>query len=96
MTYTIKNTEQNQDNVNYIDMVTPFEEMPEFLNFEDVLQFSIKNGWVKDETEIKSLCDGGNHIEPYFSSNSAAFECSVEVENAGLKFDETISEYELF
>ena len=57
MKYTVKNKEHDQDNINFIDLTDPKKEMPSFLEYEDVLTFSLENGYIYDESEIKSLCD---------------------------------------
>lgn len=110
MTYTVKNKQHDQDNVNFIDLINPKEEMPSFLDYDKVLQFSIENGNIENEKEIKSLCDGGDSLHPYFSSMSASEECEIYVENTSfftmdeegneeektLKFDSEVEIYELY
>jgi hypothetical protein len=109
-TYTVKNKEHNQDNINFIDVKNAKEEMPSFLDYDEVLDCSLKNGNITSEKNIKSLCDGGDHVQAYFSENDAAYECEVYVENTAfevqneegewvektLEFDSEIEEYELF
>jgi hypothetical protein len=109
-TYKVENRENNQDGINFIDVVNAKNEMPSFLDYEEVLEFSLKNGNIENENSIKSICDGGDHVQPYFSENTAAFECECYVENTSfevkneegefetktLKFDANIFEYELF
>lgn len=98
MTYTVKNKQHDQDNINFIDLTNPKEEMPSFLDYDEVLQFSIENGNIENEEEIKSLCDGGDHVQPYFSSMSASEECEIYVENTSdgktLEFDSEKEVYE--
>lgn len=97
MKYTVKNKENDQDNINFIDLSDPKNEMPSFLDYEDVLNFSLENGYIYAESEIKSLCDGGDNLPAYFSSMSAADECEYYVEsNSEFKFDKEQSVYELF
>jgi len=97
MKYTVKNKEHDQDNINFIDLSDPKNEMPSFLDYEDVLNFSLENGYILNESEIKSLCTGGDHYPYYFSSMSAADECEYYVEsNSEVKFDKEQDEYELF
>jgi hypothetical protein len=110
MTYTVKNKQHEQDNINFIDVVNAKEEMPSFLDYEEVLAYSLSNNLIEDEDDIKCLCDGGDYVEPYFSAESAAFECEMYVENnpfitldeegnkieKTLRFDSEIEEYELY
>mgnify|MGYP000873918930 CR=1 FL=1 len=97
MKYTVKNKEHDQDNINFIDLTDPKKEMPSFLEYEDVLTFSLENGYIYDESEIKSLCDGGDNLPAYFSSMNAADECEYYVENnSEVKFDKEQDVYELF
>jgi len=97
MKYTVKNKTNDQDNINFIDLTSPEIEMPSFLEYEDVLNFSLENGYILNESEIRSLCDGGDNLPAYFSSMSAADECEYYVEsNSEVKFDKEQTEYELF
>lgn len=110
MKYTVKNKENNQDNINFIDLSDAKNEMPSFLEYEEVLRFSLESGDLTSEENIKSLCDGGDHVQAYFSENDAAYECEIYVENTSfevqnedgewetktLEFDKEIEEYELF
>ena len=109
MKYTIKNERDEQDNINFIDIINAEKELPSFLNYKDVLKHSLNSDNITSEKNIKSLCDGGDHLEPYFSENSAAYECNIyleytpfiviengqEVEKT-LKFDKAVNVYELF
>lgn len=109
-TYTVKNKQHEQDNINWIDVNNAKEEMPSFLDYEEVLAYSLENGNITDEKNIKSLCDGGDHVQPYFSENDAADECEMYVENTPfevqnedgeweektLEFNSEIEEYELY
>lgn len=110
MKYTVKNKENNQDNINFIDLTDAKNEMPSFLDYDEVLAYSLESGNITSEANIKSLCDGGDHVQAYFSENSAAYECEIYVENAEfevqneegewetktLEFDAEETEYELF
>lgn len=97
MRYSIEIKAHKQDVVNFIDFKAG-DEMPEFLIYEEVLNFSIRNHYIKNESEIKSLCDGSNHIEPYFSDESAAYNCQATLlaEEGAPKFKEDVTYYELF
>jgi len=96
MTYTVKNRDNNQDNVNFIDMTG--KNMPDFLDYDEVLAYSLKNGCITSEDRIKSLCDGGDHINAYFSEESAAYECDIYLSyDKGLDiFNPETSEYEVY
>ena len=111
MNYTVKNKKHDQDNIKFFDVTNAKEQLPDFLDYDEVLAHSLKNGNITDESNIKSICDGGDHLEPYFSENDAAFECemyvectSFEVQNQEtgewesktLEFDSDIDFYELF
>jgi len=110
MKYTVKNKENDQDNINFIDLSDVKNEMPSFLEYEEVLKYSIENGNISSESGIVSLCDGGDHVQPYFSSMTAAEECESYIENTSfevqneegewetktLEFDKEETEYELF
>ena len=68
--YTIKFSTNDQDNLN----IFPFksgDEMPDHLDYGTVLKHSIETGNIEKESEIKSLVDGSNQIEAYFSSQTA-------------------------
>lgn len=109
-TYTVKNKQHEQDNINFIDVKNAKEEMPSFLDYDEVLAYSLENGNITSEANIKSLCDGGDHVQPYFSENDAAYECEMYVEytpfyttdedgnevEKTLEFDSEIEEYELY
>lgn len=108
--YTVKNKQHEQDNINFINVKNAKEETPSFLDYNEVLAYSIKTGSIKNEADIKSLCDGGDHIQPYFSKNDAEYECEMYVNytqfwttdkdgneiQKTLEFDSGINEYELF
>ncbi|TAJ13056.1 hypothetical protein DMA11_10345 [Marinilabiliaceae bacterium JC017] len=110
MNYTVKNQKHDQDNINFIDVVDVKNEMPSFLDYNEVLAYSIEIGYIESEKNIKSLCDGGDHVQPYFSSENATYECETYVENTPfwtydedgneirktLDFDTEIDTYELF
>jgi len=110
MKYTVKNKQHEQDSINFIDVKNAKEEMPLFLNYDEVLAYSLKNGNITSEANIKSLCDGGDHVQAYFSENDAAYECKMYVEytpfyttdengndiEKTLDFDSEIEEYELY
>jgi hypothetical protein len=109
-TYTVKNKQHEQDNINFIDVQNAKKEMPSFLDYNEVLAYSIESGNVTDEKNIKSLCDGGDHVQPYLSEEDAAHECKMYVEytpfytvdedgneiEKTLNFDPEIEEYELY
>jgi len=109
-TYTVKNKQHEQDNINFIDVQNAKQEMPSFLDYDEVLAYSFKNENITDEKNIKSLCDGGDHVQAYFSENDAAYECEIYVEHTPfyttdeddneieetLEFDSKIEEYELY
>lgn len=94
-TYTIKFKENDQDNINFI----PFkkgDKIPEFLDYEEVLERSIREHRIDSEADIITLADGSDHIQPYFSSNTAADECRFIVEDdANEEFNENQTEYDL-
>lgn len=110
MIYTVENEENNQDGINFIDVTNPRTEIPAFLDFNEVLKHSLKIGSITSENNIKSLCDGGDHVEPYFSEESAATECELYLDNTTfevsdkeggyiektLEFDPEITNYEMF
>ena len=110
MTYTVKNKQHEQDNISFIDVTSAKEELPSFLDYKKVLEHSLKSKNITSEKDIKSLCDGGDHLEPYFSENTAAYECAMYVEytpfvtidDEGKEFEQTLDfdseteEYELF
>lgn len=95
MKYTIKFKANDQDNVNYFDIKDPKNNMPSFLDYNEVLNHSIKNGNIQSKKEIVSLCDGGDHIEAFFSSNSASYEVECELDYHGIDFDESETVYEI-
>ena len=109
-TYTAKNQPHEQDNINFIDVANAKKDLPSFLDYNEVLEHSLSNGHIADEKNIKSLCDGGNHVQAYFSEERAAYECEMFVENTSfwtvdddgddiekiLDFDSEVEEYELF
>ena len=75
--YTIKFQDHDQDNLNIIPF-TPGDEMPSFLDFEEVLANSIDWGIISSAEEIQTLVDGSNHIEAYFTSETATEEtCNI-------------------
>ena len=109
MTYTAKNKENDQDNINFIDTTNAKNDLPNFLDYEKVLAHSIESDNVANEKDITSLCDGGDNLEPYFSDESAAYECKIYIKyqpfiiiNNGepiektLDFNSNIFKYELF
>jgi len=79
-TYTVKNQPNDQDNINFIDVKNAKKEIPSFLDYDEVLKYSIENGNITSESNIKSLCDGSDNINPYFSENNAAYECEIYLE----------------
>jgi len=109
MNYTVKNKKHEQDNINFINFDIK-RNFPSFLDYDEVLKFSIESNCIENEADIISLCDGGDHIQPYFSSNPAADECQMYVENkefevqkengeyktTSIEFDVNVQDYELF
>jgi hypothetical protein len=109
-TYTVKNKQHEQDNINFIDVNVAKEEIPSFLDYDEVLAYSLENGNITSAANIKSLCDGGDYVHAYFSENDAAHECEMYVEytpfytndedgnevEKTLEFDSGIEEYELY
>lgn len=93
-TYTVKNKQHEQDNINFIDMTNPKEEMPSFLDYEEVLTYSLDNGLITSEENIQSLCDGGDHTQAYFSESNAAYECKTYLENTPFQAENHAGEWE--
>jgi hypothetical protein len=97
--YTLKFAAHDQDNLNIIDF-RPGDDFPKFLDYDSVLKFSIEKGYIENESEINCLVDGSDHIEPYFTSNSAAEETANYLENDFAQYEKYFSamehEYELF
>lgn len=93
--YTIKFQPRDQDNLNFI----PFkagDQIPPHLDFEKVLASSIDAGYISDASEIKTLVDGSNHVEPYFTSLTAAEDCKTMLEaETDLTFEESKTVYEI-
>lgn len=98
-TYTLKLKQHEQDNLNIIDF-KPGDKFPEFLDYEEVLQFSIENGHITSEQDINCLVDGSDHVEPYFTSNTASEEAAIYVEDVFIEHEKYFNvmehEYELF
>lgn len=98
-TYTLKFKQHDQDNLNISDF-KPGDEFPAFLDYNKVLQFSIKQGSIRQESDINCLVDGSDHIEPYFTSNSASEETAIYLETDFAEYEKYFSameyEYELF
>ena len=95
MAYTIKIKPNDQDNLNLI----PFkagDKMPKFLNFETVLAFSIQVGYIKSKDEIRTLVDGSDHIEAYFTSLTVEDECKTYQDGFGFEFKKSKFVYEVF
>lgn len=95
--YTIKFKQHDQDNLNFI----PFkkgDKMPSFLDYNEVLQSSIKRGYIENENEIETLVDGSDHTEPYFTSMSAAADCEATLSGdyPEIEFDAMQTVYEVF
>lgn len=105
--YTIKFKEHDQDNVNFIPVNSAEEakEKSDYFGYEKVLAHSLEYGFIKDISEAKTFCDGGDHVEPYFTSETPEEEVCHYLENASdwnsafegeIKFNKDQTEYELF
>lgn len=101
--YTIYIRPHDQDSVTFMPFDPNVDTVPSYLDYDEVLAFSIEQGEIGDETDIVSFCDRSNHIEPYFSSNTAAYECQIMLENDftddngdNFEFDPNITEYYIY
>ena len=103
--YTIKFKHHDQDNVNFFDC--RFDE----LNLNDdsavaALEYSLSEGILDNPQNIKCFCDGGDHIEPYFTSLTPAEEVDTYIDfellqrpnemSESLEFDEEKKVYDFF
>lgn len=83
-TYTIEFARYEQDNVNFIPVYTKIlesvMEANPYHDFDYIVKHSIKEGLISSLEEAKTFCDGGDSIEPYFTTNTPAEECSTYVE----------------
>ena len=94
-TYTIKFQSNDQDNLAFI----PFnvgDKMPCNLDFDTVLASSIRQEYIQNKAEIKTLVTGSDEVQPYFTSETAADDCKATLEaDYGLKFKKSQTVYEL-
>lgn len=101
-TYRIQFNES--DSINIMEFKKG-QEMPEHLDYNEVLNTSVKNGWVDSEEDINTLMDGSDNIEPGFHSGSPAEEARIILEDGAdglvpyhqsdVNFDPEVYEYDL-
>ena len=97
MRYTIKFRENDQDNLNFIPFEYGVSKMPPYLDFDEVFEHSAEMGYLTDPKEIKTLVDGSNHVEPYFTSLPAWEDCKATIEgDTGQTFRKSKTVYEVF
>ena len=95
--YTIHFKPCNQNDVNFWNLKDEDYDFPSFLNYKEILNHSIKEFFIKDESEIKSFCDGCDDYPAYFSANTAEEECCAVLENSCDEiFEDDIHEYDAF
>jgi len=95
MTYTIKFKDNDQDNLNFIPF-TVGDEMPGFLDYEEVFEFSIRQGYIQNESEIKTLVDGSDHVRAYFTPLTAEDDFWATLGGyENVEYDSQITEYEI-
>lgn len=94
--YRIRFKRYDQDNVYFVDIDDPecLSSDPE--NFSDVLEYSKETQGIETIDDIRSYCSGGDHIEPHFSSLSAAMECETTLDPYNIDFDPNIWSYDVF
>ena len=93
---TINFKENGQNSLNFYNVRDEDYEFPNFLDYEEVLKHSIKEGFISNENDIVSLCDGCDQYQAYFCTNTAEEACSAELEGYGCEYIEGVTEYDVF
>lgn len=96
MVYTINYKECYQNSANFIDTADENYVFPSFLNYDEVLKHSIREGFIRDEKDIISFCSGCDDYSAYFSAISAEENCEAELSPYGVEFDNEETEYNVF
>ena len=96
MYYRVNYKENNQDGANYMDVADNDYELPSFLDYKEVLEYSISEGYINSEKDILSLFDGCDEQPAYFCSNTASQNCEADLSALDIDFNPEQWEYDAF
>lgn len=70
--HTIRFMEHDQDNLNFFDFTKKDRrKLSDIYDYRKIVKDSIEDGRIKHEDDIRCFVDGSDHVQPYFTSNTA-------------------------